>query len=100
MIDKETRREITLVVSQAIRQALEEADERWLTAEELCKRFQCFTPTWLKNHGDLLDRTLITMVDDKGREHRSKQWVYPQRKIQSMIANNKLHFTANSKSNG
>lgn len=92
MIDKETRREITLVVSQAIRQALEEADERWLTASELCDRFQMFTPTWLKAYGHLLPRTSITMTDNEGREHRSKQWAYPQRKIQSMIADGKLNF--------
>ena len=92
MLDKQTKREIAQVVNDAIQRALEKADDRWITGAELCNQFQCFTPSWLKIYGKYLTRTQIIMVDEDGNEQHSKTWVYPQRKIQRMIAENKLKF--------
>lgn len=94
MLDKKTKMEILSAVRAAVRQTLEEADEKWLTGEELCKQYQCFTASWLKRYGWMLDRTQATVIDENGVEHTTG-WVYPKHRIQRMIAENRLVFKMN-----
>ena len=47
-MDRILRAEIVAQVKQSMMDALEVANERWLTASELCEQFQMFTPSWLK----------------------------------------------------
>lgn len=89
MLDKKTKMEILSAVRAAVRQTMEDADEKWLTGEELCKQFQCFTASWLKRYGWMLDRTQAIVIDEEGEEHTTS-WVYPKHRIQRMIQENRL----------
>lgn len=89
MLDKKTKMEILSAVRAAVRQTMEDADEKWLTGEELCKQFQCFTASWLKRYGWMLDRTQAIVIDEEGEEHTTG-WVYPKHRIQRMIQENRL----------
>ena len=39
MIDRQLRQDIAAEVSVAVRETLAKMEERWLTADELCKQF-------------------------------------------------------------
>ena len=88
---KEDKRELAAVVNDAIRRAMEDADEKWLSAESLCDQFQCFSPSWLKRFGKHLNPTQAIVYDEDGTPHKTG-WVYPMHKIQRMIRENKLVF--------
>ena len=47
-MDRILRAAIVAEVKQSMMDALEVANERWLTARELCDQFQMFSPSWLK----------------------------------------------------
>ena len=83
-MDRILRAQIVAEVKQSMMDALEVANERWLTASELCEQFQMFTPSWLKTYGDRLPRTRAEVAAD-GRTKGSR-WAYPQHKIARMIA--------------
>ena len=91
MLDTKTKMEILSAVRAAVRQTLEEADEKWLSGEELCKQFQCFTPGWLKRNGKYLDRTRVVTVGIDGKEQRTG-WVYPMHRIGRMLQEDKMRI--------
>lgn len=91
MLDTKTKMEILSAVRAAVRQTLEDAEEQWITGEELCRQFQCFTPGWLKRYGERLSRTQAVTIDKYGNEHTTG-WVYPKHRIQRLIQENKLVF--------
>ena len=91
MLDTKTKMEILSAVRAAVRQTLEDAEEQWITGEELCRQFQCFTPGWLKRYGERLSRTHAVTIDKYGKEHTTG-WVYPKHSIQRLIQDNKLVF--------
>ena len=91
MLDTKTKMEILSAVRAAVRQTLEDAEEQWITGEELCRQFQCFTPSWLKRYGENLYRTQAVTIDKSGNEHTTG-WVYPKHRIQRLIQENRLVF--------
>lgn len=84
-MDKLLRTEIVSEVKRSMAEALEVANERWLTADELCEQFGLFTPGWIKTYGDRLPRQRA--VVDKTTKTR---WAYPQHKIARMIADGSI----------
>lgn len=76
--------EILSAVRAAIGKSMGQYEERWITGKELCEQFQCFTPSWLRTYGHLLDRQQVIVVDADGIEHRTG-WVYPRNKIQEQM---------------
>jgi hypothetical protein len=83
-MDRILRAQIVAEVKQSMMNALEVANERWLTASELCEQFQMFTPAWLKSYGKLLPRTRAEVATKQGI--KGSRWAYPQHKIARMIA--------------
>ena len=82
-MDRILRSEILVEVKRGMMDALEVANEKWLTSKELCEQFQMFTPSWLKAYGDRLPRTRAEV--NQGSKKCSR-WAYPQHKIARMIA--------------
>jgi len=72
-----------------MREVMEVANERWISAEELCKQFQMFSPSWLKTNGHLLPRTRAEVTDHHGNRSGTR-WAYPQHQIARMIAENEI----------
>ena len=91
MLDERTKQEIIVTVRYATQHALETSDEKWLSGEELCKQFQCFTPGWLKRNGKYLDRTRVVTVGIDGKEQRTG-WVYPMHRIGRMLQEDKMRI--------
>lgn len=85
--------EILAAIRQSVGQVKREYEEQYLTGEELCRQFGCFTPSWLKTYGCLLPRVQAHVVDADGVEHVTG-WVYPRFAIAEMARDNKLRFMA------
>lgn len=80
-MDKQLKLQILAEVRAAITTTLESAEEKWLSAEELCKQFQCFSPGWLEDHGKTLPRTKVA---------HSNRWCYPMHKINRLLNEGKI----------
>lgn len=88
-MDKLLRTEIISEVRRSMREALEVANERWITGDELCSQFQMFSPSWLKTNGHLLPRTRAEVTGADGNMTGTR-WAYPQHQIARMIAENEI----------
>lgn len=87
-MDRLLRAEIVAEVKRGMAEALEVANERWMSADELCAQFAMFTPSWLKTYGKFLPRQRAEVID--GEKITSTRWAYPQHKIARMIAENTI----------
>jgi hypothetical protein len=87
-MDKQTKTEIKAVVREAIAEAMEVYEERWLTDTQMEQYVSVMTQRWLRDHGDMLPRTPICWTDKKG-SHTSS-YLYPLHKIQAMIADGRI----------
>ena len=87
-MDRLLRAEIVAEVKRGMADALEVANERWLSGDELCQQFAMFTPSWLKTYGKFLPRQRAEVNED-GKTTTSR-WAYPQHKIARMIAENSI----------
>ena len=88
MIDATLRRQIVNEVNNAITNALQGANEKWLNGEQLSQQFSIFTKSWLKSYGHTLPRTQAVVLAKDG-EHRTG-WCYPLYKIQRMVQNGEI----------
>lgn len=86
-IDKDTRLAIAQAVQAAVEGQIAKQAEEWLTAEELCKKYQMFNKDWLKRYGHSLPRTCALVTDENGETHRTR-WAYASHEISRLIANN------------
>ena len=87
-MDKQTKVEIKAVVREAVQQALEVYEERWLTDAEMSQYVSVMTKRWLREHGEMLPRTQIEYTDATGRH--SSSWLYPLHRIQAMMADGRI----------
>lgn len=87
-MDRLLRAEIVSEVKRSMNEILEVANEKWLTAEELCAQFGMFTPSWLKTYGKFLPRQRAEVMD--GDKVTASRWAYPQHRIARMIADNEI----------
>ena len=90
MMDKLLRAEIVAEVRRSMAEVMEVANERWLTADELCDQFQMFSRSWLKNYGERLPRQRAEVTSPDGT--KCTRWAYPQHKIARMIHDGYIHF--------
>ena len=88
-MDKQTKVEIKVVVRDAIREAMECYQERWLTDTQMEQYVSVMTQRWLRDHGEMLPRTPICWKDKKGIIHTSS-YLYPLHRIQAMIADGRI----------
>lgn len=83
-MDAKDKVEIKLLIVNTVRTTLREANEKWLSKEQLMEQFQMFTPSWMKTYGDLLPCSNASVVGLDGKSHDSRK-AYPMYKIQEMI---------------
>ena len=83
-MDKQLRAEIVATVKQAMLTY----NEKWVTAEVLCEHVSTLTPRWLKDHGQMLNRTRVEWDDEQG--HHAQSWLYPLHEIKEWIQNGKI----------
>ena len=95
-MDKQTKVEIKAVVRDAIREAMECYQERWLTDREMSQYISVMTQRWLREHGDMLPRTPIEWEDCKGAMHATS-YLYPLHRIQAMMADGRIKELKESK---
>ncbi len=95
-MDKQTKVEIKVVVRDAIREAMECNQERWLTDREMSQHISVMTQRWLRDHGDLLPRTPIEWTDRQGNRHATS-YLYPLHRIQAMMADGRIKELRESK---
>ena len=89
-LDKTTRDLIAASVERAVQKAMEDSNEVWLTAKQLCEQVGFFTVEWLKHYGRLLPREHSDIVNKYGDIVHTSHWYYPKHKIQRMIQNGEL----------
>ena len=87
-MDATLRAQIVKTVQKSVAEALEGANERWVSGEELTTYFAFFTKSWLRLYGQALPRTRAIVTAD-GREH-STGWCYPLHKIQRMVRDGEI----------
>lgn len=80
-MDKQMKIEIMAIVRDALESTLENAEEKWLSADALIEQFACFSKDWLKHYGHLLPRT---------RAAYSNRWCYPMHKINRMLMSGEI----------
>ena len=95
-MDKQTKVEIKVVVRDAIREAMECYEERWLTDREMSQYISVMTQRWLRDHGDILPRTPIEWTDKRGARHTTS-YLYPLHRIQAMMADGRIKELKESK---
>ena len=89
-MDSRLRAEIVATV----RQAMVTYNEKWVTAEVLCEHVGTLTPRFMKDHGQMFNRTRVEW-DEKDangnvRHVVSKDWLYPLNEIKEWILNGKI----------
>lgn len=93
-LDKETKSAIVTAVDAAVRDAMSQFGEEYVNGKELGKRFQMFTPNWLKLYGHLLPRTRAEVTEASGDVHVTG-WCYPVKRIGRMIEEGEIKRLAN-----
>ena len=93
-LDKELRFAILQAIDEGVREAMSLFGEEYVTGKELCKRFQMFTPNWLKLYGHLLPRTRAEVTDQSGDKHVTG-CCYPVIKIGLMVENGEIKRLCN-----
>ena len=88
-MDKKTKVEIKVVVRDAIREAMECYQERWLTDREMSQYVSVMTQRWLREHGEMLPRPPIEWTDRHGKRHATS-YLYPLHRIQAMIEDGRI----------
>jgi len=88
-MDKELQRTIAAEVRAAVIETMAKMEERWLTADELCKQFGMISKEWLKEYGDTLPRQRVTVEHMDGTIRRTR-WAYPLHEINRMILDGRV----------
>lgn len=80
---------VLAIIEKAITNIMNRYCEKWVTGEVLCEHVGCFTPRWLKDHGQMLGRTRAEWVDKDGVEHKMT-YIYPLHKILEMVEDGRI----------
>jgi hypothetical protein len=72
-----------------VKQAMTTYNEKWVTAEVLCEHVGTLTPRFMKEHGQMFNRTRVEWTDKDGVEH-TQAWIYPLYEIKEMIITGKI----------
>ena len=83
-MEKDLRNAIAAEVRAAVLETMARMEERWLTADELCKHFGMISKEWLKEYGDTLPRQRFVVETLDGQKHKTR-WGYPLHEINAGI---------------
>ena len=84
-----TQSQLEAKVLATVWKAMTTINERWVTAEVLCQHVGTLTPRFLKDHGQMFNRTRLEWTDTNGNRH-AQAWLYPLHEIQEMILNGRI----------
>lgn len=79
-----TAKQIETTIQNAVREAMKAANERYVTAEELCRHIGTLTPRFLQDHGTMFNRKQLEWEDKQGRKHK-QGWLYPLNEIKQQF---------------
>ncbi len=79
------RAEIVGEVRRAMREVMEQAEEKWISGKELSATFSFFNANFLRYHGHLLPREHVRIAASDG-SYKTTGWGYPLHKIERMVA--------------
>lgn len=81
-------------ILEIIRRAMSTYNEKWVTAEVLCQHVGALTPRFLKDHGQMFNRTRVEWderdKDGNWRHVASREWMYPLHEIMDMIQDGRI----------
>lgn len=80
---------VLAIIEKVMTKIMKRYCEKWVTAEVLCEHVGCFTPRWLKDHGQMLGRTRAEWVDKDGVEHKMT-YIYPLHRILEMVEDGRI----------
>lgn len=83
------KKNLNAAIIVAVKQAMLTFGEKWVTAEQLCEHVGTLTPRFLKDHGQMFNRTRVEWTDEKGEKH-AQGWLYPLHEILEWIENGKI----------
>ena len=76
-------------VLAVIRKAMRTYCEKWVTADIVEQHVSTLTVRFLKDHGDMFNRTQVIWTDKNGVEH-SQGWLYPLHEILEMVDDGRI----------
>ena len=76
-------------ILEVVFRAMRGMNERWVTDEELQAHVGTLTPRFLKDHGDMFNRTRVEWTDAEGERH-TQAWLYPLYEIKEWIATGRI----------
>ena len=78
----------------AVGKAMQTYCEKWVTADVLCEHVGTLTKRFMKDHGDMFNRTRVEWdeEDENGQMRHvvSREWLYPMHEIQDWIATGRI----------
>ena len=90
MSDKVLEAKIVAAVGKSMRTYC----EKWVTADVLCEHVGTLTKRFMKDHGDMFNRTRVEWdePDENGQMRHvvSREWLYPLHEIQDWIATGRI----------
>jgi hypothetical protein len=89
-----TQAQLEAKVLATVWKAMTTINERWVTAEVLCQHVGTLTPRFLKDHGQMFNRTRVEWdeKDTNGNTRHvvSREWVYPLNEIKQWIQDGRI----------
>ena len=84
-MDARLRAEIVV----AVKQAMKTYGEKWVTAEVVEQHVGTLTVRFLKDHGQMFNRTRVEWTDKDGVRH-PQGWLYPLNEILEMVEDGRI----------
>jgi len=76
-------------VLAVIRKAMKTYNEKWVTADVVEQHVSTLTERFLKDHGQIFNRTQVVWRDKNGIEH-TQGWLYPLHEILEMVEDGRI----------
>lgn len=89
-----TQTQLEAKILATVWKAMTTINERWVTAEVLCEHVGTLKPRFLKDHGQMFNRTRMEWdeqdKDGNWRHVVSREWMYPLNEIKQWIADGRI----------
>ncbi len=72
-----------------IRKAMKTYCEKWVTADVVENHVGTLTERFLKDHGEMFNRTRVEWIDKEGVRH-TQAWIYPLHEILEMVEDGRI----------
>jgi len=76
-------------VLAVIRKAMRTYNEKWVTADVVEQHVSTLTERFLKDHGQMFNRTRVEYIDKDGKRHL-QAWLYPLHEILEMVEDGRI----------